>query len=156
MSSISSHLLTDTLSVVQLARETAKAGGKQDQANRLTTVANDLKNIVTTTRENRPAVPYGELGQGDFRALLAAASKKPEAATNAAAVTGAANVTASGAVSSTAAADRNRMVLAMSKSNMTDIDIARQLGMTRDEVRMVMNVSQRHQTETRPGVEVQK
>jgi hypothetical protein len=48
------------------------------------------------------------------------------------------------------------MVLAMSKSNMTDIDIARQLGMTRDEVRMVMNVSQRHQTETRPGVEVQK
>ena len=155
MSSISSHLLTDTLSVVQLARETAKAGGKQDQANRLTTVANDLKNIVTTTRETRPAVPYGELGQGDFRALLAAASKKPEAA-NAAAVSGSANVTASGAVSSTAAADRNRMVLAMSKSNMTDIDIARQLGMTRDEVRMVMNISQRHQTETRPGMEVQK
>lgn len=156
MSKISSHLLTDTLSVVQLARETAMAGGKQAQASRLTSVANDLKNIVTTTRDTRPAVPYGELGQGDFRALLAAAAKKPEAATNAAAVTGTANVTATGAVSSTAAAERNRMVLAMAKSNMTDIDIARQLGMTRDEVRMVMNVSQKYQTETRPGMEVLK
>lgn len=156
MSSISSHLLTDTLGVVQLARETARAGGKQDQANRLNTVANDLKNIVTTTRENRPAVPYGELGQGDFRALLAAASKKPEAATNAAAVSGSANAAASGVTPSTAAADRNRMVLAMGKSNMTDIDIARQLGMTRDEVRMVMNVSQKYQTESRSTVEVQK
>jgi hypothetical protein len=40
-------------------------------------------------------------------------------------------------------AERNQMVRAMSGSNMLDVDIARQLGMTREEVRMITSLSSR-------------
>jgi hypothetical protein len=40
-------------------------------------------------------------------------------------------------------AERNQMVRAMAGSNMLEVDIARQLGMTREEVRMITSLSSR-------------
>ena len=40
-------------------------------------------------------------------------------------------------------AERNQMVRAMAGSNMMEVDIARQLGMTREEVRMITSLSSR-------------
>ena len=48
-------------------------------------------------------------------------------------------------VQSTAGSDRNRMVLAMASGSMRDVDIARQFGMTLDEVRMVISANQKSQ-----------
>lgn len=125
MNRIDSGLLTDTLNLVQLARETAMAKGKQAQAQRLSPVVDELKTLVTAKRETTPATPTGMMAQSDFKTLLEAAANKP----------------AEGTVSG--AGDRNRMILAMASANMRDIDIARQFGMTTDEVKLVVNASQK-------------
>ncbi len=129
VNSINSGLLTDTLNIVQLARETALAQGKNAQAQRLTPVVQDLQSIVTTSRgPQAPAVPTGALAQDDFRTLLAAAQ---------------APTTPVQASQSMNSVDRNRMVVAMSGGSMSEVDIARQLGMTRDEVHLILSVNQK-------------
>jgi hypothetical protein len=122
-------LLHDTLNLVQLARESALVQGKAKQANKLTPVVNDLKNMVQSTDQVKPPSSYsGVLAQSDFRQLLDAAK----------------SVSSNQGVSkSTNIAERNQMVRAMSGSNMLDVDIARQLGMTREEVRMITSLSSR-------------
>jgi hypothetical protein len=129
MTSINPGLLTDTLNLVQLARETALAKGKQEQAKRLSPVVNELKNLAA----NRPdaALPpalSSTMAQSDFSTLLAVTKKAPAQPAQA-----------------MAGNDRNRMVLAMAGGNMAEKDIARQLGMTTDEVRMVVSANQKLQ-----------
>jgi transcriptional regulator with GAF, ATPase, and Fis domain len=122
-------LLTDTYNLVQLARESAIVQGKASQASKLTPVVDDLKNLIKTS--DQPAAytkPTGVLGQSDFQKLLDAAKAVPGSQK---------------AVSITNVAERNQMVRAMSASNMPDVDIARQLGMTREEVRMINSLSAR-------------
>jgi hypothetical protein len=168
MTRISSGLLNDTLNLVQLARETALQQGKQEQAKRLSPVVNEMRNMVTTTQQAQtPAKPTGMLAQDDFRSLLAAsqASKTlPALNTTQTPTTGGAQTQSSNrTVGSVNAAstnsvtnayssnqgvsglERNRIVAAMSKGNMSDIDIARQMGMTREEVRLILNINQRTQ-----------
>jgi hypothetical protein len=128
MTRIDSGLLTDTLNLVQLARETAMARGKQAQAQRLSPVVDELKTLVTTRRETAPVAPTGMMAQNDFKALLEAAAQKPAAAQ---------------APASTGVSDRNRMILAMASAQMRDLDIARQFGMTTDEVKLVISASQK-------------
>jgi hypothetical protein len=122
-------LLHDTLNLVQLARESALIQGKAKQANKLTPVLDDLKNMVQTSDQTKPPTASGGvLMQSDFKALLDAAktvSSNPRVSTT------------------TNIAERNQMVRAMSGSNMLDVDIARQLGMTREEVRMITSLSSR-------------
>jgi hypothetical protein len=125
MNRIDAGLLTDTLNLVQLARETAMAKGKQAQAQRLSPVVDELKTLVTTKREATATTPTGMMAQNDFKTLLEAAANKPAADQ----VSG--------------AGDRNRMILAMASANMRDIDIARQFSMTTDEVKLVINASQK-------------
>jgi hypothetical protein len=122
-------LLHDTLNLVQLARESALVQGKAKQANKLTPVVDDLKNIVQTSDQVKPPTTYsGVLAQSDFKKLLDAAK----------------TVTSNPRISTTTnIAERNQMVRAMSGSNMLDVDIARQLGMTREEVRMITSLSSR-------------
>lgn len=122
-------LLTDTYNLVQLARESALVQGKASQASKLTPVVDDLKNLVKTS--NQPAAstkPSGELAQSDFQKLLDAAKAVPGSQKS---------------MNITNIAERNQMVRAMSASNMPDVDIARQLGMTREEVRMINSLSAR-------------
>jgi len=126
MSRISSNLLADTLNIVQLARETALQHGKKDQAERLNSVAGPLKSLVSATNETKPtAAPAGIMAQKDFRTLLAAA--------NAASTPGA-------SIGATAGMERNKIVVAMAEGGMSDLDIARQMGMTREEIKLILNV----------------
>lgn len=131
MTRIESGLLTDTLNLVQLARETALAKGKQAQAQRLSPVVDELKTLVSNKRETAPTTPSGMMAQGDFKTMLAAAANRPTSNQPAQAIE---------------ANDRNRMVLAMASANMRDVDIARQFGMTTDEVRLVVSASQKGRT----------
>ena len=122
-------LLHDTLSLIQLARESALVQGKETQAGKLTPVVDDLKNLVNNTdMSNSPTPVSGVLAQSDFQKLLDAAKTIP----------GSQKIP-----SMTNIAERNQMVRAMTASNMQDVDIARQLGMTREEVRMITSLSAR-------------
>jgi transcriptional regulator with GAF, ATPase, and Fis domain len=122
-------LLHDTLSLVQLARESALAQGKESQAGKLTPVVDDLKNIVQNSNQPKIQAPVsGVMVQSDFQKLLDAAKTVP----------GSQKIP-----SMTNIAERNQMVRAMTASNMLDVDIARQLGMTREEVRMITSLSAR-------------
>ena len=124
MTKITSGLLNDTLNLIQLARETALRSGRQAQASRFAPVEQNLQKAVTTARENRVAAPsQGMMGQKDFKTLL--------------------NLSQNGGsqqASSMQIGERNQMVRAMASGGMSDLDIARQLGMTRQEVRLVVSV----------------
>jgi len=143
MSKISSQLLYDTLNIVQLARETAMQGGNKVQAERLNSVAVPLKGMLNSVQETKaktvaPAAPNGVLAQSDFQALLNVA--KTDRSSAAASVSSTQQSASSQGMNS--ALERNRMVLAMGQSGMSDLDIARQLGMAREEVRLVLNIQQ--------------
>lgn len=131
MSTITASLLNDTLNVIALARETALARGGQAQADRLTPVVEGLRSAATAARQPKPAdsaaasaavQPTGTLAQADFQSLLAAAQKAP--------------LTSAPAASSTQ--DRAQVAAAMSAGGMGEVDIARQLGISREEVRLML------------------
>lgn len=135
MSHITPILLNDTLNLIQLARETAKAKGQQNQADKLSPIVENLRTLVNEAREPRATSPAsGVFGQSDFRKLLSIANsqdgdKQRVSPTN-------------------SSNERNQIVLAMSAGGMNEIDIARQMGMTRDEVQLVLSIHQ-HQNRLR-------
>lgn len=123
MTRINSDLLSDTLTVITLARETALARGSQAQADRLKPVVDQLRDIAATrAAPAQPAAPSGVLKTDEFQNLLAAAQTAP-LKTNAA-----------------PAVDRRQVAAAMASGGMGEVDIARQLGLTREEVRMMLVV----------------
>jgi hypothetical protein len=122
MEKIQNNLLSDTLNLVQLARETARIRGSQQQAEKLTPVVSQLKTLVTQQRDAAPSRPTGILAQDDFQSLL---SVQKESGTN----------------SISNARERHQVILSMASGGMNDVDIARQMGMPRDEVRMVVNLA---------------
>ena len=141
MATMTSSLLTDTLNVIALARETALARGVKDQADRLTPVVDGLRTVATAARKTSPAArpatpapkapsapaaeePAGVLAQADFRTLLVAAQKAPLAAPSGSAAA--------------PAQDRSQVVAAMAAGGMGEIDIARQLGASREEIRLLL------------------
>ncbi len=117
-------LLTDTYNLIQLARETAKAKGNLDQAERLSPVVENLQTLVTESREPNKNVPApGLMAQDDFRLLLAAAQAQPNSR-----------------IEPSSQADRNQVITAMAAGGMNELDIARQMGMTRDEVQLILRI----------------
>jgi hypothetical protein len=134
MSTISNDLLSDTLHVIQLARETARLQGKQTRFERLNPVVEDLRTLVSAAqaeaKEQKPASSPAVVMQDDFQALLALAQKGTP---------GSAKVPAP----SSAPLERSQMVLAMNAGGMNALDIARNLGMTQDEVNLVLSLSKK-------------
>ncbi len=136
MSSIPKVSLEDTYSLVQLLRETALARGKTDQADQLSPVMNGMRDLVKTNRSasatssaaTTPATPTGLMAQSDFQKLLEISQDKNSLSTM--------------SDPSATINERNRLVTAMSAANMNDLDIAKQLGMTREEVNLVLDTSQ--------------
>ena len=135
MTKVSPDLLNNTYNLLQLARETALSRGQQSQADRLAPVADDLRELVQNTRQAghsssaqqvNPAL--GVLGQSDFQVLLNAAQSK-----------GNENPAPPSTV------ERNQVVKAMLSAGMPDMDVARQMGMTRDEVRLISDVNRMNQ-----------
>lgn len=126
MSNTIPGLLSDTLNMVTLARETALVLGKNNQANKLTPVVEELRTAVTTAKNpSLPAEPTGIMAQSDFQTLLNVAQKSTPSERS---------------IPSLGISERNMIVKAMAEGNMPDVDIARQLGMTRDEVNLVLNM----------------
>jgi len=122
MERIQNSLLSDTLNLVQLARETARIKGSQGQADKLSPVVSQLKTLVTQQRDTAPTQATGILAQDDFQSLLSVEKK-------------------STASSVSDARERNQVIVAMASGGMNDVDIARQMGMPRDEIRMVVNLA---------------
>jgi hypothetical protein len=152
MSNVSRVSLDDTLHLIQLMRETALAKGRNAQANRLEPVMEEMRGLAQSSQPANPVQPTakpavqpavapaaGILGQSDFQRLLEVSRSsqpaKPQAAQSARAVEA-----SSGANSLAATLERNRLMSAMSAANMSEVDIAKQFGVSRDEVRLVLNV----------------
>ena len=135
MTEIGPNLLNDTLNLVALARETALARGDQARAGKLAPVVDDLRGLVTWAQEtSSPAArspdqrPVGFLAQDDFQTLLRVVQSGGASS-------------ADGTSGAATPLERNQMVAAMSAGGMPDVDIARQLGITREEVRLVLTLS---------------
>lgn len=136
MTKITPSLLNDTLNLMQLARETARIQGQTSKADRLQPVVEGLRNIVSnvqaTESGSRPASGTGGIAaESDFQTLLKVAQGGTQGSNQATAVL------------SSSPLERNHIVSAMGSGGMTDVEIARQMGITRDEVRMVLSMQQR-------------
>ena len=131
MTSIPKVSLEDTLTLIQMMRETALSQGLQAQASRLTPIESEMRDLVSSSRQSQPgpAPASGILGQSDFQKLLELTQSR--------------SATAAPGTTANAALERNRMIQAMSAANMSDLDIARQFGVTREEVRLVLNAGQK-------------
>ena len=128
MPKITPDLLNDTLNLIQLARETALAKGNKDQAERLAPLADNLRDLVKTSRQQKSLLPQSEMmNQSDFKTILSAVQSLPPSASK-----------------STSALERQQVVASMSEAGMSEIDIARHLGITREEVHLVLNVNKRN------------
>ena len=134
MTNIQRVSLEDTLYLVQLMRETALAQGRQAQASRLNPVMEKMQGLVSSASQTPSTVaPVGGIvGQADFKKLLEVAQTKDQ-------------VSQTVAGSPNSMSERNRLVTAMADASMSETDIARQLGMTRGEVQLILNVQQKNQ-----------
>jgi len=124
--------LEDSLYVLQLARETALAQNRHAQAKRMMPVVEEMRGLVTSGYQQTQSVSpsVGVMGQPDFKALLNVAQSRTGQVPN---------------TDSTASVmERNRLIGAMSEANMTEIDIARQFSMTREEVNLILSTQQKN------------
>ena len=130
MTNISRVSLEDSLYVLQLARETALAQNRQTQANRMGPLVEQMRGLVANPPQTTTPPSTGEMGQTDFKTLLGISQAK-------------ASQTPSIVDSTSSALERNRLIGAMSEANMSDVDIARQFSMSREEVQLVLSFQQR-------------
>ena len=130
MTNISRISLEDSLYVLQLARETALAQNRQTQANRMGPLVEQMRGLVANPPQTTTPPSTGEMGQTDFKTLLGISQAK-------------ASQTPSIVESTSSALERNRLIGAMSEANMSDVDIARQFSMSREEVQLVLSFQQR-------------
>jgi cell pole-organizing protein PopZ len=131
MSNIPRVSLEDSLYVIQLARETALAQNRQAQAKRMAPLVEEMRSLISMPPQSAAIPPStGVMGQSDFKTLLNVTQSR---------------VNQTPTVDSAASImDRNRLIGAMSEANMTDVDIARQFSITREEVQLVLNVQQKN------------
>jgi hypothetical protein len=125
--------------LVQLVRETALAKGREDQANLLGPVTEKMHELVAETRKGKAVPPPapGLMGQADFRVLLEVSKARTDEPAQG--ISGAQAGTSSiGSIN-----ERNTLIQAMSEASMSDIEIARQFAMTREEVRLVLSIQQK-------------
>jgi hypothetical protein len=130
MTNISRVSLEDSLYVLQLARETALAQNRQTQANRMGPLVEQMRGLVANPPQTTTPPSTGVMGQTDFKTLLDISQAK-------------ASQTQSVVESTSSALERNRLIGAMSEANMSDVDIARQFSMSREEVQLVLSFQQR-------------
>lgn len=129
MTNISRVSLEDSLYVLQLARETALAQNRQTQAKRMGPLVEEMRGLVTNPPQTTTPPSTGVMGQTDFKTLLNISQEK---ATQTQSVDSISSVL-----------ERNRLIGAMSEANMSDVDIARQFSMSREEVQLVLSFQQR-------------
>ena len=126
MNNIPTVSLEDSLYVLQLARETALAQNRQTQAKRMTPLVEEMRGLVANPPQTTTPPSTGVMGQSDFKTLLNISQEK----------VGQQNQSTD---SITSVLERNRLIGAMSEANMSDVDIARQFSMSREEVQLVLS-----------------
>ena len=129
MTNISRVSLEDSLYVLQLARETALAQNRQTQAKRMGPLVEEMRGLVANPPQTTTPPSTGVMGQTDFKTLLNISQEK---ATQTQSVDSVSSVL-----------ERNRLIGAMSEANMSDVDIARQFSLSREEVQLVLSFQQR-------------
>jgi len=129
MNNISRVSLEDSLYVLQLARETALAQNRQNQAKRMTPLVEEMRGLVANPPQTTTPPSTGVMGQTDFKTLLNISQERSSQAQSADSIT--------------SVLERNCLIGAMSEANMSDVDIARQFSMSREEVQLVLSFQQR-------------
>ncbi len=129
MTSISRVSLEDSLYVLQLARETALAQNRQTQAKRMTPLVEEMRGLVANPPQTATPPSTGVMGQTDFKTLLNISQEKASQSQSTDSIT--------------SVLERNRLIGAMSEANMSDVDIARQFSMSREEIQLVLSFQQR-------------
>lgn len=130
MIGINTNLLSDTLNVVQIAQETALRKGNEVQANKMQPVVEKLRSILTQERSAAPIEPSSEMKESSFRTLMSLNKQKQD-----------------GKISSNLPVEeKHKIVSALASGGMSETDIAKQLGVARDEVRMIVNLSEMNST----------
>jgi DNA-binding NarL/FixJ family response regulator len=130
MIGINSNLLSDTLNVVQIAQETALRRGNDVQANKMQPVVDKLRSILTQERSAAPIEPSSEMKESSFKTLMALKEQQVD-----------------GTISSNMPVEeKHKIVTALASGGMSETDIAKQLGVARDEVRMIVNLSEMNST----------
>src|SRR5690349_18955131 len=123
--------LEDSLYVLQLAREAALAKNRQAQANRMNPVVEEMRGLVANSYRvpSTTSQSAGVMGQSDFKALLDVAKSR---------------TSQPAAVNSTSSVmERNRLISAMAEANMSDVEIARQFSIGREEVQLILSAQQK-------------
>jgi hypothetical protein len=122
MTKILPNLLSDTFHLVALARETALKQGDQEKAEKLTTVADNLRGLVQESQQHGTKEhPLNLLGTSEFQALLSSVQAESGGSSPAANI-----------------AERQKVMSAMAAGGMQDSEIARTFGVTREEVRLII------------------
>lgn len=130
MSNVSRVSLEDSLYVLQLARETALAQNRQTQAKRMGPLVEEMRGLVANPPQATTTPPStGVMGQTDFKTLLNISQARANQIQT--------------ADSTSSVLERNRLIGAMSEANMSDVDIARQFSMSREEVQLVLSFQQK-------------
>lgn len=126
--------LEESLYVLRLAHETALAQNRHAQAKRMMPVVEEMHNLVASGNQQTQttATSLGVMGQSDFKALLNVAQSRTSQSP--------------GPDPTASVLERNRLIGAMSEANMTEIDIARQFNMTREEVHLILNTQRKIRT----------
>jgi hypothetical protein len=125
MDKVQNTLLNNTLSIFQMAREAASLKGSMGQVERLEPVVDHLKSLLSTSEAAKVTEqPAGIFAQQDFATLLNVINSEK-----------------SGHNVNERLKEKNNMIYAMAAGGMNDLEIARHLGMTRDEVGIVLNLS---------------
>jgi hypothetical protein len=131
MSSVPKVSLEESLYVLQLARETALTKNRQVQAERMMPVVDEMRMLVANTPGSTSTPPSaGVMGQADFQTLLNVSQVR---------------VNQPDSVNSTSAViERNRLIGAMAEADMSEVDIARQFSISREEVQLVLNAQKKN------------
>ena len=138
---IDSNLLNDTLNVVQLARQAALAKGNKERVSALEAIADSLQQVAAgshatdgTQAGAKTSPSAAEVKNRAFKSLLKTMQEgnKKTASNPAAAFE---NSPLEGR-----STERNQIIAAMADAGMSDVEIARQFGITRAEVHAVLSL----------------
>ena len=121
MNSIPRISLEDTYHLIQLARDAALAQGRKAQADKLKPVIDEMRSLVDIEKSSA------------FRSTAQAREQQAFPL----------SAPADHALGRTDF-DRNRLVQAMAAADVPALDIARQLGMSRDEVNLVIETGRKN------------
>lgn len=126
MSKISLEMLNQTVSLLTLAMENAHQQGKDMQADQIASIEGRLRNIASDATVENTLPAHGSVTRDPgFQHLIKISQEKSRAEGLA------------------YQEDKNMVIQSMSHGGMSDVEIARQMGMTTEEVALITRLGRR-------------